>query len=327
MTDPAPDTSELPNRPPSMLDGLPRWLVTVINLIRGGAIGASETLPGISGGTTALIIGLYDDLIAGAGHIIHGAKNLVVDLPRRAGTARARAEWRQAKWGIIVPVLIGMGIALILSAKLLAPLVERHPQYALAVFFGLVLASLPIPYSHSGQPWKLRHYLTALVAAVASFLFTGLPQANLPQHPVVIFLAAAVAVCALVLPGLSGSFILLMVGLYEPTLRAVADANLGYLGIFALGMVVGMASVVQLMQFLLKHHHHLTTVVLTGLMAGSLRALWPWQDEARGFVAPTDIGLTVVCAVIGFVVVSGFILLGRRAAARSGTRAGAPSGA
>ncbi len=299
-----------------MLDGLPGWLVTVINLFRGGAIGASEALPGISGGTTALIIGLYDDLIAGAGHVIRGAKHFTVDLVRRQGAGRAVAEWRQARWSIIVPVLVGMGVALILSAKVLAPLVERHPQYALAAFFGLVLASLPIPYRHSGQPWKVRHYVIALVAGAASFLFTGLPQAVLPQHPVVIFFAAAIAVCALVLPGLSGAFILLTVGLYEPTLRAVAEANIGYLTIFALGMVVGMASVVQVMQFLLKHHHHLTTVVLTGLMAGSLRALWPWQDEGRSFAQPSDVGPTVLCAVIGFVVVTGFILLGSRAAKR-----------
>lgn len=310
------DTTESRVRQPSMMDGLPGWLVAVINLVRGGAIGASESLPGISGGTTALIVGLYDDLIAGAGHVIRGAKHFTVDLIRREGAGRAVEEWRQAKWSIIVPVLIGMAAALILSARLLAPLVERHPQYALAVFFGLVLASLPIPYRHSGQRWKVRHYTIALVAGAASFVFTGLPQAILPQNPVVVFLAAAIAVCALVLPGLSGSFILLMVGLYEPTLRAVAEADIGYLLIFALGMVVGMATVVQVMQFLLKHHHHLTTVVLTGLMAGSLRALWPWQGEDRGFVQPTDVGLTVLWAVIGFVAVTAFILLGRRAANR-----------
>ena len=247
----------------------------IFNAVRGGAVGASEALPGISGGTVALIVGLYDKLIGGAGHMVSGIKRYVTDVPRGRGKERAQEQFRQVDWSVLVPALVGMAVFLVLAALLLAPLVDAYTQYAYALFFGLVLACLWIPYAGAGRPWKAGHYAVALVFATAAFLLTGLPGANLPTHPVIVFLAAAVAVCALVLPGLSGSFILLTLGLYEPTINAVGDFDIAYLGIFALGMLTGLSLFVKLLQFLLENFHHMTLVVLTGLMAGSLRALWP----------------------------------------------------
>ncbi|OOC52908.1 MULTISPECIES: DUF368 domain-containing protein [Nocardiopsis] len=284
----------------------------IFNAVRGGAVGASEALPGISGGTVALIVGLYDKLIGGAGHMVSGIKRYVTDVPRGRGRERAREQFRQVDWSVLIPALVGMVVFLGLAAILLAPLVESYSQYAYALFFGLVLACLWIPYTGAGRKWRAWHYLVALVFAAGAFLLTGLPGANLPTHPVVVFLAASVAICALVLPGLSGSFILLTLGLYEPTISAVGDMDVAYLAVFALGALTGLSVFVKILQYLLENFHHLTLVVLTGLMAGSLRALWPWQTEERVILTPTEVPVTVVFMVVGFAVVTAAIVWERR---------------
>lgn len=275
-----------------------------LNVLRGGAIGTTEALPGISGGTVALIVGLYDRFIVGAGHVVSGLRLAVADGLRGRGTDRARAELRRADWSVLVPALIGMVLFLLVALITIEPLLDRYTQYFYALFFGLVLASVWIPYHNSGIRWERWHWALAAAAAVAAFLIMSLPGANLPTHPVVVFFAAAVAVCALVLPGLSGSFILLTIGLYQPTLAAVRGADMGYIAVFMLGAATGLALFVKVLQFLLEHKRGITLVVLTGLMAGSLRALWPWQDENRTVLAPTDVPATVLFMVVGFGVVA-----------------------
>jgi putative membrane protein len=134
----------------------------------------------------------------------------------------------------------------------------------------------------------------AVLGAAASFLFTGLPVlAGGSDSLWWVAPAAAVAVCALVLPGVSGSFLLVTLGMYEPTLAAVNDRDFGYLGVFVLGAIVGLAAFVGVLQWLLEHRRVLTLVVMTGLMAGSLRALWPWQGEERELLAMPEGGLGV----------------------------------
>ena len=284
----------------------------IFNAVRGGAVGTSEALPGISGGTVALIVGLYDQLIGGAGHMVSGIKRYVTDVPRGRGKDRAMEQFRQVDWSVLIPALIGMAVALVGALLLIAPLVEEYTQYAYAIFFGLVLACLWIPYTGAGKSWKAGHYLLALVFAVLSFFLTSLPGANLPPHPVVVFLVASVAICALVLPGVSGSFILLAVGLYTPSKDALENLDFVYIGAFALGALTGLALFVKVLQYFLENFHHLTLVVLTGLMAGSLRALWPWQSEDREILAPTEVPLTVALMVAGFAIIVVSILWERR---------------
>lgn len=284
----------------------------IFNAVRGGAVGTSEALPGISGGTVALIIGLYDQLIGGAGHVISGVRLTVTDGLRGKGLTRAKEEFGRADWATLVPALIGMPVFLILALLLIEPILQDHTQYAYALFFGLVLASVWVPYSAAGLPWRPVHYVVGLVVAVLAFFVMGLPGANLPVHPVVVFFTASVAICALVLPGMSGSFILLTVGLYEPVLQAVRDIDLAFILTFAAGAVTGLALFVKLLQYLLDNKRRLTLVVLTGIMAGSLRALWPWQNEEREIMPATDVPLTVGFMVVGFAVVTAVLLWERR---------------
>lgn len=297
----------------------------VLNVVRGGLIGTVEVIPGPSGGTVALVTGVYDRLIVSAGHTLSGLRALASDLPRGRGSARAGEQFRQAHWGLVLTVLAGMVLAVVTAARIVAPLVENHPQRSFAVFFGLVLASLWVPYSTSGRRWTPANYLLAGVVAVVAFVLTGLPPSEADPNPPYVMLAAAFAICALVLPGLSGSFLLLTLGLYTPTIDAVNERDFGYLGTFAIGAVLGLAVVVKALQWLLERHHHLTLVVMTGLLAGSLRALWPWQpwddEDDRTLLAPdSDVAVTVLLAALGVATVVAIIIAERRARLRRAER-------
>lgn len=280
---------------------------SLLHAARGALIGLSEVVPGISGGTVALIVGVYERLITSAGHLVGAARLLPTD------RAAARAELARVRWDVVLPVLLGMVPAVLVGARLLGPLVEDHPVSTLALFLGMSVAAITVPALMVGRAWTWP--LAALAAAVAlgAFLVVGLPPQHLPTNPVLVFLAAGVAVCALALPGLSGSFLLLTLGLYAPTLEAVNSRDWGYLVFFGTGMVLGLSLFVRLLQRLLESHHVLTLVVVTGLIAGAVRALWPWQDEDRALLAPQgDLTVPVVLCLVGAAAVLGLAWLGRR---------------
>lgn len=283
---------------------------TVGLVARGALIGAAEVVPGVSGGTIALVVGVYDDLIRSAGHLVRAA----VGVLRRAPREERRGHLAQVHWGVVLPVLVGMFAAVVLAARLLEPLLEDHPVQARALFAGLILASLVVPARMVGGRWRPVEVVVAAAAAALAAVLTGIPPAADVDPPLlVVALAASVAVCALVLPGVSGSFLLLTVGLYAPTLAAVNDRDLRYLAVFAAGALVGLSVFVAGLQWLLQHRRRITLVVMTGLMAGSLRALWPWQDEGRGLLAPDgDEASTAALLVLGAVVVLGLLAVERR---------------
>ncbi|WP_234401701.1 DUF368 domain-containing protein, partial [Thermobifida halotolerans] len=270
--------------------------------------------------------GVYETLIGSAGHVVSGVRLLAADLVRGRGLARAREEFGRADWGTILALLVGMALTVLVAARLLAPLVEHNPQESYALFFGLVLASLWVPYSASGRHWRIGDYLIALAVAAAAFFLTGLPPSEVEPNPLIVMGAASVAICALVLPGVSGSFFLLTFGLYTTTMDAINNRDLGYIATFAAGAIIGLALFVKLLQWLLDRFHHLTLVVMTGLLAGSLRALWPWQDEGRGLLAPQDnLVLCAVLALVGAALVIGIILVEYRLTARGGQPSGPAS--
>ncbi len=280
--------SSTPPAPESRLTAAPG------HVVRGMAMGVAEVVPGVSGGTVALVVGVYERLIDGAGHVVSALRLAVT----RQGAA-ARAELGRAHWSTILPVVAGMLVAVLLAARFIEPLIEEHPVGARAVFFGLVLFSIVVPARMVGR-WARRDVAAALLAALAAFLLTGLPPSgDVEPQLVVVALAAAVAICALVLPGVSGSFLLLTLGLYQPTLAAVNDRELAYLGAFALGAALGLGLFVKALQAALRRHHALTLSVMTGLMAGSLRALWPWQDQDRGLLAPDSGALPMLALAVG----------------------------
>lgn len=299
------------------------------NLIRGALIGAVETVPGVSGGTVALVVGIYHHIIDSAAHVISAVRRLITGPDRRAGAAE---ELARVHWRVVIPVGIAMVLAVFTVAGPMADAMEGHPVQMRALFFGMVLASVAVPFrmmlegleterfrrvARGRDPGEVRlrpiHLIGGVLAAVATFLLVSLPPASVEAHPLVLVPAAMVAVSALVLPGLSGSFLLLTFGLYEPTLRAVDELDLAYLGVFGLGMVLGMVVVVKLLKWLLEHHHTITLAVLTGVILGGLRTLWPWQDESRALTGwGDDAGPAALLALAGFAVVAVLVVVDAR---------------
>jgi putative membrane protein len=255
-----------------------------LNFLRGVLIGIAEVIPGVSGGTLALITGIYSRLLDNIDLLFKSLRQ--ISHPKIMARNLKALEWK-----FLLPVFIGMAIALITTASFMEGLLESNPIELRAVFAGLVAAGIYIPYKMSvkvnGDNWALRDYLLALIGALAAFFLTGLPQGEVSNPgPILIFFSAAIAICALVLPGISGSFLLLTIGMYSATIGALNDRDLQYLLIFALGALLGLASFVSFLKFLLSQRARPTLVLLAGLMLGSLRALWPWQGEDRELLSP-----------------------------------------
>lgn len=281
-------------------------------------MGVAEVIPGVSGGTVALIVGIYETLINAIANVVLALRQLIGLGTGRASARTSAATLRALPWRVLIPVAIGMGIALVLGAKFIEPLLEEYPVQMRALFFGLVLAGVYVP-AHMvlrtpPGAWRIKDLIPAGIAAIFLFWLTGLPPANITDPgPVVIVLSAAIAICALVLPGISGSFLLLSIGLYETTISAVNDRNIGYLALFALGALIGLASFVTLLKWLLANRARITLVIITGLMVGSLRALWPWQSEDRDLLAPSsDLGMVVLLFGVGILIVVGLLIAERR---------------
>ena len=280
-------------------------MLLFVNLIRGALIGVAEVIPGVSGGTVALIVGLYRRLIDAIADVVLAGRRLVTG-PRSEVSPLIRG----LPWAMLIPVAIGMVAAVILGARIIEPLLETHPEQMRALFFGLVAAGIVVPLGillrtpPGGFTW--RDALLVVLAFVVAAVLTGLPPGDVSDPPLIaVFFAAAAAICALVIPGVSGSFLLLSLGLYESTIAAVNDRDLAYLATFALGAIFGLAAFVSFLRWLLDHHARITMAIIVGLMLGSLRALWPWQDEDRNLLAPTsDILSVVLLALAGVAIVA-----------------------
>jgi putative membrane protein len=275
----------------------------LLNLLRGGLIGVAEVIPGVSGGTVALVVGIYERVIKNASTIVSALVSLAKFQFGKAGQHVKKADWR-----FLLVMLVGMFSAVIGGAALIEPLLENEPELMRSLFAGLIVASLAVPFGLAGK-WKPQHYGLAAIAALAAFWLTDLPRAAeaSPEWWQIIG-AAALAVCALALPGVSGSFLLLAMGFYAPTIAAVNDRDFGYLGLFVIGAIIGLGMFSKVLEYLLTNFKSITMVVMTGLMVGSLRALWPWQTESGTMTAPTsDVTSTVLVFVVGLVVVFGLI--------------------
>lgn len=291
----------------------------VPQVARGFVMGAVDLVPGVSGGTAALVLGIYRHLISSVHHCAHTAVSFV------------RGDVRGGMGGLRrVPMLWLGGLALgILTVVLLlaGPLehaLEVYPVQLAGLFAGLVLAAILLC-------WRQLHtvtatsWLLAAVAAVATFLLLGLSPAGqggvAPGQPWWVFFGAgAIAIIAMLVPGISGSFMLILMGMYPLVIGAVADRDLPVILVFVLGCAAGLALSGSALNWLLHHHHDLVMAPMIGLMVGSLRLLWPWPHGLGGSAMtwPTaDTALApVLLAVVGFGLVLGADLLARRIRSR-----------
>ncbi len=242
-------------------------------------MGGADIIPGVSGGTMALIVGIYARLIDS----LSSAFSMLLSGARLRGGEAAR-HGRAVEWGLVLPLLAGIVTAIGTASFFLPHLLETYPHQMRGLFLGLVAASIAVPWLRIGRmTWRL--LLIALVAAVAAFVLVGLPLLAEEPEPAMIrvFASASVAICAMILPGVSGAFLLEVLGIYHPTVEALRAAigldlgAMGYVVVFILGATIGLGLFSKTLDWLLDHYHDRTMAALVGLMAGSLRALWPWQ--------------------------------------------------
>lgn len=278
-------------------------MTVIFNFIRGAMIGLAELVPGVSGGTIALITGLYERILRQA-NLTFGALRTFVKNPK--------AGWPEIKkldWLLLAPLFLGMGFIVVTMAGVMENFVTNHSIAARSLFFGMVLTSLIVPFNMIDRVDLRKKLPVALaafaVAACAIFFFTGFTSAPKPNPDLIwVFLAAAVAICALALPGVSGSFFLLAVGIYGATMNAISERNLLYIAVFAAGALVGLSLFVRALEHLLNTQRTLTLAVMMGFMVGSLRALWPWQDSDANLLAPGEqLGLAIGLVLLGAAVV------------------------
>ena len=304
--------------PMSASPDLPRPTVgdVIFNAVRGGLIGLAELIPGVSGGTIALITGVYERVLASGNHLISAVKCLVVGPNRGKGFVE---ECKKVDWWLLIPMLIGMAAMVLSLAGVMAAFVTTTPTLSRGLFMGMVAASVVVPLlmidrdSVHRERWWM-YVLVFLVATAVVFCLTSSGAGVTVEHPALwmVFCAAAVAVCALALPGVSGSFFLLVVGLYAPTMNAIHARDLGYIAVFGLGAITGLALFIRGLQWLMDHHHTATMVAMAGLLLGSLRALWPWQSADGGLLAPgANVPVVVLLALGGACIVAALVITDR----------------
>lgn len=270
-------------------------------VIDGFLMGSADVVPGVSGGTVALVLGIYERLV----HAIRTGAGALSSFVR----GRFSEGWqrlRSVEWGFLVPLLVGIGLAIVSLAALLEHLLEDEPRNVAAVFLGLVLGSIPIAW-RLVEDWTTARYAVVTAVAVAFFLLLGLRGSEVTDPAPWMFIASgAIAIVAMILPGISGSFILLMLGMYEVVIAAVNDRDLAMLALFGVAAVLSLAVFSALLDRLLRDHHDLVMAGLIGLMAGSLRVLWPWPDgtETAKLAAPENWGMPLVLALAGFAAVT-----------------------
>jgi putative membrane protein len=264
-------------------------------------MGAADSVPGVSGGTVAFIVGIYDRLIGSISSAFHAVVALI-----RFDPKSSRARLSQIEWGLIVPLLLGIGTAIVLAAGVVLQALERYPEPARALFLGMVGASVIVPWKRITRV-QSSTWLLAAIGGILAFVLSGLPPGTISDpSAAAIFGSAMVAICAMILPGVSGAFLLLVLGMYEPTLDAVHNRDLGFVAVFGLGAGVGLGSFSLLLNAALRRFHDETMAVLVGLMLGSLRALWPWQTDDRALLRPGSAGSAAAMlgiALIGFALV------------------------
>ena len=293
-------------------------------LVRGFLMGAADVVPGVSGGTIALILGIYEKLID---QVRAGAKALGT-----LAKGDLKGFWRRVMsldFVFLIPLGVGVLLAVGGLASVLETQLEENPEEMAGLFFGLVAASVMIGWDLISKRTST-HLAIVIVVAIAIFFLLGFQSGPIADPSPGVFVGAgALAICAMILPGISGSFILLMIGMYAAVIGAVDDRAFGDVALVGIGAVVGLALFSTGLGWLLDNHGDNVMAAMVGLMLGSLRVLWPWpngvgvisEDESEvidgtglEWPAGDEILGPVALAVVGFLAVMALSRIGKRMA-------------
>lgn len=242
---------------------------------KGLAMGAADAIPGISGGTIAFISGIYEELI----NTISNIKPSLFKTLFKEGIA---SFWKEANGNFVLALLIGIVISYISFMKLAKYLLENHPVLIWSFFFGLIVASIYFVGKQITK-WNSGTIIALIIGACIAYYISILPVMASNDNPFFLFFAGALAICAMILPGISGSFILIILGAYKSLSDAIHDIDIRKLLIFVGGCIVGLLSFSHALKWLFKNYYNITLALLTGFIFGSLNKVWPWKETVTWF--------------------------------------------
>lgn len=278
----------------------------ITTFLKGIAMGAADVVPGVSGGTIAYLTGIYQRLL----DAIHAAGGPMWIALRKEGIAGA---WKALDGWFVLSLFAGIATSIISLSKLVLWGLDQHPTVVWSFFFGLIVASLKMLARDVKGAW----FMLAL-GVVLGLLLSSMPAGRVELTPIFTFFAGFLAICAMILPGISGSFILVLLGAYEPILNAIHDRNLAIIGIFASGCLIGLLTFGRLLRWLFKRFEQATLSLMTGFIVGSLVKVWPFRGLRSGWEVPvspsvwqTETGLSIPwLAVVLAALLGGFLVLG-----------------
>ena len=297
---------------------------TPLLVLKGIAMGAADVIPGVSGGTIAFITGIYEGLLL-------SIKNVDLKALKLFFTGKFGEFWTKINGGFLLAVVAGIGISVFSLARGMTWLLTHHPIPLWSFFFGLIAASTWL-VARDVTRWNAVNVLGALVGAAAAYVITALSPAATPDAWWFIVLSGAIAICAMILPGISGSFILLLLGKYAFIMAAVGELNIRVIVLFAIGAVAGIIGFSHALTWLLKNCRNATIAVLAGFMVGSLNKIWPWKEVLETYVDSHGVsqplreanvlpgvfggdpqaGLAVACCVVGILLIVAVEVVGKR---------------
>lgn len=249
----------------------------ILIVLKGMAMGAADVVPGVSGGTIAFISGIYEELITS----INNINTSLVPLFRKEGF---KAVWKRVNGNFLASLILGILISIFSLAKGLSWLLENEPILLWSFFFGLVLASV-LFVGKEIPKWTLGTVAVFVLGAALAFFITGLPANENTGSLPYLFISGLLAICAMILPGISGAFILVLLGSYKTILDAVHQRDLTIVITVGLGCIVGLLSFARILKWMFNHHRNTTLALLTGFILGSLNKIWPWKEvlETKDF--------------------------------------------
>ena len=291
-------------------------------VLKGMGMGAADVVPGVSGGTIAFIVGIYEELI-------NSIKSINTANLRLLFKGQIAAFWRGINANFLLSIVLGIGISVFSLAKIITYLLVNQPILVWSFFFGLVLASTWFVAKEISR-WEVKTAISFVVGALLAYYITVATPAETPTHPLFIFLCGAIAICAMILPGISGSFILVLLGKYFYIMDAVKTLRISLILVFLAGAAIGITAFSRVLSYALRRFHDATIALLSGFMLGSLNKVWPWKEtietytDSHGVVKPlveqniapnTQIIEAVGLMVVGFVLVYALEKLSSRKAA------------
>ncbi len=238
--------------------------------LKGMAMGAADVVPGVSGGTIAFISGIYEELITA----INAVGLDTIKIWRSSGF---KAAWKSINGNFLLALFIGIAISVVSLAKLIKWLLEHEPVLLWSFFFGLVIASI-LYVGKQISHWGIKTVVIVALSAFLAYYITTLPALATNDSPLYLVLAGSLAICAMILPGISGAFILLLLGAYKPAVEAITSRDLITIMYLAIGAIIGLLSFSRILKWLFTNYKNLTLAALTGFIIGSLNKIWPWKQ-------------------------------------------------